>query len=710
MVEPNPIVGEDAAMPKPPLARAALGALAISVLTLEASFARAQSASSTAAPDYGEVVITATRLPRPLRDVPDTVIVVPREEIDRSPAAAADGVLRAVPSAATFRRTPSLVSDPSAQGLNLRGLGPSGVSRSLLLLDGVPVNDPFGGWIYWRSLPRLGIERIEVAPGGGSALYGNYALGGVVQMFSRPIRGSRFEADASAGLYETYAAGARATAGRGAAAAEVEGELMSSAGYVLVPARKRGAIDRAAGSSHGTINGRFEAAPSEDLRLRGRIGYFEESQNGGTRFTTAKVRLLDFSAGLSLGQVQSGTGRLDLAFFGHVQRFGQERAMILADRSAESLGAEQVVPSNDQGLSAVWTSLPLELAGRHTLIAGADARRIHGSADETLHPTSADRAALGQRRIGGEQALGGVFLEDLYSLSDAIHVTAALRFDLWRNQDGSRFLQQVDGSSASERFADRTEQQVSPKIGILVHPIPALGIRALGYRAFRAPTLNELYRPFQAGTILTAANEDLRAESVLGAEAGADLGTERGVSARASFFWNELKGPITNLTLARPLADGARRQRQNLGGATVRGLELALDWRILRRLVAGVAYTFIDSRVFDAGAALNGKRLPQDPVHRGTATLGFDDADLLNATVDVRWIGSQFEDDQNQLSMANVILVSAFVSRRIVGDLEVFAAAENIFDRQYVVGLAGIETLGPPLMLRFGFRLRDRAP
>jgi outer membrane receptor protein involved in Fe transport len=153
--------------------------------------ALAETSSSSASIPLSEVVITATRLPRPLRDVPDTVIVLPREELDRSPAAELDGVLRSVPSAATFRRTSSLVSDPSAQGLNLLGLGPSGVSRSLLLLDGLPVNDPFGGWIYWRSLPKLGIERIEVAPGGSSALYGSYALGVVVQMFSRPIQTTR---------------------------------------------------------------------------------------------------------------------------------------------------------------------------------------------------------------------------------------------------------------------------------------------------------------------------------------------------------------------------------------------------------------------------------------------------------------------------------------------------------------------------------------
>ncbi|MFP2929867.1 TonB-dependent receptor [Pyxidicoccus sp. 3LG] len=166
-------------------------------------------ASSTDSPQAGTVV-TGTRLPRPIRDVPATTVVIPRAEIERSPTLTQDALVRTLPSANTFRRTPSLVSDPTAQGLNLRGLGPSGVARSLVLLDGLPVNDPFGGWIFWRSLPRLGLERIEVVPSGSSALYGSGALGGVVQLVSRPITGPSLEADLSVGNLDTGHLAARA--------------------------------------------------------------------------------------------------------------------------------------------------------------------------------------------------------------------------------------------------------------------------------------------------------------------------------------------------------------------------------------------------------------------------------------------------------------------------------------------------------------------
>src|SRR5690606_23612989 len=122
------------------------------------------------------------RMPRPVRDVPATVTVLERDELDRSPQQLADELVRTLPSVGTFRRSSSLIADPTSQGVNLRGVGPSAVSRGLVLRDNVPVNDPFGGWIYWRAISPLSIERVEVAPSGASALFGDFALGGVVQV------------------------------------------------------------------------------------------------------------------------------------------------------------------------------------------------------------------------------------------------------------------------------------------------------------------------------------------------------------------------------------------------------------------------------------------------------------------------------------------------------------------------------------------------
>ncbi len=651
-------------------------------------------------------VVTATRLPRPVRDVPATVTVIPRAEIDRSPTLTQDSLLRTLPSAATFRRTSSLVSDPTAQGLNLRGLAPSGVSRSLVLVDGLPANDPFGGWVYWRALPRLGLERIEVVPSGGSALYGSAALGGVVQLFSRPITGPSIEADAAYGLLGTGQLAARATDRWGKVGAAAETELMTTEGHPVIAPGQRGDIDGQAPSNHATLNGRVEVEASPSLLLDARLGLFRENQNGGTTFTTARAEsvLLGASARLTM----ETTGTFELQLFGRRQHFEQRRARVAPDRSSEALAAIQDVPADEEGGSLVWTGPAWTLGGTHVLAAGADLRRVAGTSDERLFPPTANPSSTALRRTGGAQRFSGLFLQDLYTVTHALELMAALRWDTWRNVEGTRRVEQVGGTVDTTTFEDRSEQQLSPRLGVRLRPWEWLTLRTSGYRAFRAPTLNELYRPFQVGTVLTAANENLRAERLVGGEAGVETSALPGVTARVTGFWNELEEPITNVTLEAPLPDGSQRQRQNLGRARVRGVETSVDWRVSRDWTALLAYTFVDSEVREAPGAVElvGKQLAQDPSHRGTAVVTFQDPALLTATAQLRVTGPQFEDDLNERGMGGYAVVDVFVSRRLVGGLELFAAAENLFNRRYLVGRAGIDTIGQPLMVRVGLRWR----
>jgi outer membrane receptor protein involved in Fe transport len=657
-------------------------------------------------------VVTATRLPRPQREVPATVVVMPRRELEASPLLTVDALLRTLPSAATFRRSSSLVADPSSQGLNLRGVGPSGVSRSLVLLDGVPVNDPFGGWVTWRALPRLGLERIEVVPGGGSALWGSAALGGVVQLVSRalPEAGGALDADASYGLLQTLHAGARAAAGAGRVRGGLEAEWLSSGGHPVVAAAQRGAVDGPAPSRHLTLDGQLEVRPSPALTLTARGGLFGEDQSGGTAFTTAGVRQgrAVLGADLSLGE---GGGALALTLFGRAQRFTQSRARITAGRAEEALAAAQDVPSQEAGLSLVWSGgAPLEALGAHRLSAGADVRGVDGvSAEALFPPASAGPDAVVRRDAGGRQLLAGAFVQDLWAPAPDVRVDAALRLDSWRNSRGAQAAVRGGGGETREAFAPRTHTEVSPRLGLLVRPLEALALRASGWRAFRAPTLNELYRPFQVGTVLTAANPALAPETLWGAEAGAELSLGTAVVARATGFLNLLEAPVANVTLAAPRADGATRERQNLGAARVAGLEASLEARPLRPLSLLLAYTLTEARVAEAPSQpeLVGKRLAQAPVHRATATLSFDAPRLFTATLQVRLVGPQFEDDLNTLPMGGYALVDAGVSRRLVGGLHAFAAVENLFDREYLVGRAGVDTVGQPLLARLGLRWRE---
>src|SRR3989441_8119348 len=167
----------------------------------------AASPAAAQAPDDATrlepVVVTVTRMEQKAGDAPASVTVLTRDDIQHSASQTVDDLLRQVPGFSLFRRSSSLVTHPTTQGLSLRGIGPSGTSRALVLVDGVTANDPFGGWVYWGRIPMLGIEQIEVVRGGGSSAWGNYALGGVVQILTRRPTERALFFDASYGTRET---------------------------------------------------------------------------------------------------------------------------------------------------------------------------------------------------------------------------------------------------------------------------------------------------------------------------------------------------------------------------------------------------------------------------------------------------------------------------------------------------------------------------
>src|SRR6185369_3809106 len=182
------------------------------------------------------------------------------------------------------------------------------------------------------------------------------------------------------------------------------------------------------------------------------------------------------------------------------------------------------------------------------------------------------------RAAGGEQRFAGVFAQDALQLTPALELAAALRLDAWQNVDARRTLTLGDGSAMTTQLGDASEVQLDPRLGALVHVTPELALRGSAYRAFRAPTLNELYRPFQVGNVLTAANDQLRPETLWGGELGTQIVLPR-ITVQATAFWNQLHGAIANVTLAAPV-DGASRQRENLGETRILGVDLDFTWRV----------------------------------------------------------------------------------------------------------------------------------
>jgi outer membrane receptor protein involved in Fe transport len=647
-------------------------------------------------PPTGEVInVTGLRLPRPAADVPAATTVIDRDQIADSPDVLGDDLVRTSPNVGTFRRSSSAIADPTSQGLNLRGVGPSGVSRALVLRDGVPLNDPFGGWVYWRAVSPLGIERIEIVPSGASALFGNFALGGVLQVISRPIDGAAVDAVAAGGALGTYRGAVRAADRFGDLGVELDGESLHSDGYTPIAQTQRGAIDGPASSTHYSAGGRVEYHRGTATGHAG-VRVFDESLDAGTQHTTADVHTVSYGAG---GVLDAGPGTLGLELFGGTQRFAQERARVIGDRASAASASTQRTPSNNQGALATWTA---RFAERHAIVIGADAQRVAGTATDRLTPPTVMPTTLVRRAAGGEQRFAGAFAQDAVEVTPELELAAALRLDTWQNVDASTTLTRDNGTAMATAFADTSKLQLDPRIGALFHISREVAVRGSVYRAFRAPTLNELYRPFQVGTVLTAANDQLKPETLWGGELGGQVILDN-LAAQVTGFWNQLSNPIANVTLAMPL-DGATRQRQNLGSTRIRGFDVDVSWRPAAAWTVRLGHTFSDGQVTSAPAQpdLVGKQLAQAPRNRTSAIVTFDDPRLATVVGQVRYLGSQFEDDQNTQPIGAVVLFDARAERAIASGFSVFVSGQNLFDRRYLVGRAGIDTEGAPRTFELG--------
>src|SRR4051812_6326643 len=119
-------------------------------------------------------------------EAPALISVLDQTEIREQPGINIDDRLRAIPGFTLFRRTSSIAANPTTQGVSLRGLGSSGASRSLVLWDGIPVNDPFGGWVYWTRIAPDELERVELSRGAATSVFGDRAMSGAISLFSRP--------------------------------------------------------------------------------------------------------------------------------------------------------------------------------------------------------------------------------------------------------------------------------------------------------------------------------------------------------------------------------------------------------------------------------------------------------------------------------------------------------------------------------------------
>ncbi len=648
------------------------------------------------APIKQSVTVTASRSHVGPPNLPVTEITKSTEELAVSPSVTIDDKLRQVPGFTLFRRSGSQTTNPTSQGVSLRGLGASGSSRTLVLADGIPLNDPFGGWVYWARVPLQSIDHAELMEGGASDLYGSNALGGVIYLDTREADKTAFYGESSVGTLNSPLGSGLFTTRIGKWGISAAAEAFRTDGYVPVALNQRGTADTEAASRHRTGDLLLQRSLSNDGTVFLHGSLFGESRENGTNLQVNSATIRQLSTGADW---KTDLGDFALRAFGGTESLHQTFSAISADRNSETLTTDQHVPVHDYGFSAQWSS---KASSKHIFVAGVDGHDITGDTNElqfAAGPTPATYIA------GGRQRSLGVFVEGLFQLTPKWMLTTSARGDVLQYVDASSRRRSPAGILTQNVFPDRSNAEVSPRLGLTRVITQSLSLHASAYRSFRAPTLNELYRPFRVGNISTLANQNLRSEHFTGGELGATVQVHDRLLLRAAGFVGFLDDTIGNVTLT-TAPSLITRQRQNLDTVRVRGFELSVSAPLAKGLNIQGAYQFIDSEItaYKGIPSLIGLTVPEVARHAVTFSVSYDHPRIATVVLQGRAAGREYEDDQNLLPLDRYLNMGLFISRELRPGLTAFIAVENLLNSRYSIGRTPIQTISAPFESRVGMR------
>jgi vitamin B12 transporter len=630
------------------------------------------------------------------------VVELDRDLVTSSASGRIEDVLASVAGFQQFRRSDSRSSNPSAQGVTLRALGGNATSRALVLLDGVPMADPFFGYMPLSALAPERLQSVRVTRGGGSGAFGAGAVAGTIELTSADsdtiglFQGSALINDRE----ETEFSGTLAPRlGQGFVVASARWDR--GKGFWTTPAADR--VPQSARARYESWSASLRAVTpltdAVELQMSGLV--FEdhrtlrfEGANSSTQGQDASIRLV-------------GRGDWQFDVLGYVQARNFTNVVISSTSFVKVLD-QRDTPST--GLGGKVEIRP-PVGDNHVLRFGGDLRISDGKLlEEAISAASGQRTAL--RRAGGRNSDIGLFIEDDWTLGDLV-LTAGARADRWSIRQG--FFRELDGSGAlvtDDRYPNRSGWDTSFRGGAVWQASDSIALRAAAYSGIRLPTLNELYRGFVVFPVFTNPNEDLRNEKLRGFEAGVDFTPSDNVTLSVTAFDNKVKNAIANVTT------GTRgfivdRQRQNVDAIHARGLEFGAALRFGQVSFDG-SLTLTDAEVEDETIpanpnipSLDGMRPSQTPKAAASGTLAWEPADGWRFAATLRHVGKQFEDDLETDILPAATTLDAYAEVPVSRNFSIVLRGENLTDETIVTrNAAGSIDLGAPRTVWAGIKVR----
>jgi outer membrane receptor protein involved in Fe transport len=618
-----------------------------------------------------------------------------------------DEMLMSEPSFGLYRRQTAMFGNPTSAGVSLRNTGATAASRTLVLLDGLPQNDPFGGWVYWARYDAAALDSIRIVPSSRAAVWGNQSPAGVVSMTSHSPFGERHAIKAGGGGQGTIAGSTlhQMTSTDDTLSVSLAAFGLHSDGFYALGSSQRGPIDRKLDIDLYGADVKLAWLAAPGLTIGQTTSFYSEERGNGTPLSRNATDALDFS--LNITSENAHHAWQALAW--HQRReFESVFSSVNATRSAETLALDQYdVPGRGTGGAC---TLRWDGDDDWNYMVGADTRLLTGETNEIV-------GAFRRREAGGKQDFLGIFGMAEHQLDALTELNASARLDAWWLRDGRRIETSLATGAPlrDEHQEDRDGIEPSASIELTRQLRDDLDAGISAGSGFRLPTLNELHRPFRVRNDIVEANPSLDPERFTSIEASVEWRPCDDLTTSASVFHHWIKDAIANVPVTDPAEiakifgtippGGSGSIRRNVDEARVAGFEAKLDWQAHDQVEINLAALWSETRFTESAQQplLEGKPFPQAPELRLMAGVEWRPVDDVSLFAGWEYGSSQYDDALAQRTIPDYTSVRIGASWRV--DKAIYQIRiDNLLDEEIQTGLSsdGIRTLAAPRSIWIG--------
>lgn len=646
-----------------------------------------------------EITVTATKSRQEIKNIPARVQLITQQQIETFPALKVDDYLRFVTGINTTRTSGIFSMRPS---VTLRGVA-NEQGRTLVLMDGVPLNISNDGAVNWNRINPSQIEKIELFKGPGSSLYGNNAMGGTIHLISRKPK-KKFEAIGaySFGPFNTH----RPELSLGGQANDkitwgINGFYQSSDGYNSIPPDSRQNPDYSIARflEEASLAAHLDFTFTPWLKLTCQIDYFKDKRGEGEKIEATNGEYRHFNTYASRLRI-NGTHK---KFSYDLNLYGQKEDYFRIDeRMRNGLYSRFDVNSDRDDYGAIFNSNYL-ITKNHTLTTGIEYKYGHVKGGD--YYTTSDAVILNQGKLESKS----LYLQDqLHLLNNKLQITGGVRLDHVRFFDGA-----YDASGANTddlamlnaRHKDHSWLAVSPRLAMRYHFTKQSSAYLSYSKGFRAPILEDLTRSgIMMGRYITA-NPQLGPEYLDNLELGMNITLDKFIIEPTLYhaigrdfqYYIDTGETMNNRPLFR---------RENITRVAINGFELDVRYLPTNHLSLNAGYTYNHSTIkeFKTDPQTEGKFLEYTPKHKATAGFLYQSS-WFNFALNALYKDKQYTSDDNETWLDEYITFDLQISRHFLqGKASLSWMIRNLLDNQRMETATDLSP-GRIMEIKLGYRI-----